>query len=111
MKVLSVIAKIVLAATFALGLDFLPFISAGGIDYLVAHGKTVLCFIVPLNVFIGGAVCGGFLSKDGIKEGFKNWGLTPYDGDSKDSKINPTYGFAILILIWACLEAFVFIEA
>lgn len=100
------IVRFILAAAFILALPILfPFTSASGLDYVKAHGKFLLFVIGLVNIFCGGALAGGFFSKDPM-DGFKYWFVKSSDNGS----INPTYGFGAIALIWNLIVIIFFIE-
>jgi hypothetical protein len=88
--------KLALAAIFALALNIIiPFNTASGLGFVKMHGKWLLFAIGFVNVYVGGALSGSFLSKS-IRTGFKNWAQpTVIRG-----QLNPTRLFAAIILIW-----------
>jgi hypothetical protein len=95
MNNLKMFLKLLFAAVFVIGLDIIiPFSSASGLEYVAKHGKWLLFVIGFVNVFIGGGISGGFLQKN-IADGFRYWFQPLY----VDAKLNPTHGFAGLILI------------
>jgi hypothetical protein len=100
LKVLLIVAKAILAASCALALDIIiPFASSNGLDYLKVHGKFLLWIIGILNIFIGGAACGGFLSANFL-DGFRWWFVKAYNpANNREYRINPTYGFAIGVFV------------
>ena len=86
--------KLVIAAFFVIGLDILIPFTTFALPFVQAHGKLLLFAIAIVNVFIGGALSGGFLDND-LGQGFRYW-FMPL---SIKGKLNPTHGFAGLILI------------
>jgi hypothetical protein len=95
MATLKMILKLLVAAFFVIGLDIIiPFGSASGLGFVARNGKWLLFVIGFVNVFVGGGISGGFLQND-ISEGFRYW-FRPL---SVKGKLNPTHGFAGLILI------------
>lgn len=95
MKSLQMLLKMAVAAFFVIGLDIIiPFSSSGGLGYVKMHGKWLLFVIGFVNVIIGGALSGGFFEGD-IRAGFRYW----FQPLSIKGKLNPTYGFAGLILV------------
>lgn len=87
--------KLAIAAFFVIGLDIIiPFSSAGGLGFVKVHGKWLLFVIGFVNVFVGGAISGGFLAND-VKTGFRYW----FQPLSIKGKLNPTHGFAGLIVV------------
>jgi hypothetical protein len=95
MKNLLMILKLLAAAIFVIGLDIIiPFSSAGGLGFVKMHGKWLLFIIGFVNVFVGGGIAGGFLDND-LKAGFRYW----FQPLSDKGKLNPTHGFAGLILV------------
>ena len=95
MKNLQMFLKLVVAAFFVIGFDIIiPFSSAGGLGFVKMHGKWLLFVIGLVNVFVGGAISGGFLEND-VKAGFRYW----FQPLSIKGKLNPTHGFAGLILV------------
>jgi len=106
MKIASGITRFILAAAFILALPVLfPFTSAHGLDYVKAHGKLLLFAIGLVNVFCGGALAGGFFSKNPI-DGFKYW----FGHSSDNGSINPTYGFGAIALIWNLISIIFVVE-
>jgi hypothetical protein len=106
MPTLKMIFKLLMASIFVLGLDLIiPFSSAGGLGFVARNGKWLLFVIGFVNVFIGGALSGGFLHND-IREGFRYW-FRPL---SEKGKLNPTHGFAGLIFIFNLIEIIWFIQ-
>lgn len=98
--------KFVLAALFGLGLTILiPFTTDGGLTYVKDHGKLLLFVIGIINTVVGGALSGGFFTKNG-KTGFTYWLMpTFYKGS-----INPTRAFGALISLWNLFVILFFIE-
>jgi hypothetical protein len=92
------ILMLIVTAFFAIGIDILLFNSTAGLNFLAAKGKFILYVIAAVNVFVGGALAAGFLSKD-LKIGFKLWFRKPY-GKEFRHKINAAYGFGVLIFLW-----------
>lgn len=89
------ILKLLVAAIFVIGLDIIiPFSSVKGLAFVKAHGKLLLFLIGLVNVFVGGGIAGGFLTKD-FKAGFSYW----FKPISIDGKLNPTHAFGGLILV------------
>ena len=95
MKNIVMFLKLAIAAFFVIGLDIIiPFSSSGGLGFVQKNGKWLLFVIGFVNVFIGGALSGGFLEND-VREGFRYW----FKPLSIDGKLNPTHAFAGLILV------------
>lgn len=88
--------KLAVAAIFVIGLDIIiPFSSAGGLGFVKQHGKWLLFVIGFVNVFVGGAISGGFWSKS-IKTGFENW----FKPTIIKGQLNPTRVFAAIALVF-----------
>lgn len=95
MKNVKMFLKLIVAAFFVIGLDvIIPFSSAGGLGFVKMHGKWLLFIIGFVNVFVGGAISGGFLEND-LRAGFRYW----FQPLSIKGKLNPTHGFGGLILV------------
>jgi hypothetical protein len=94
-KTFLVIIKVIAAAFFVIGLDFvIPFNTAGGLNYLRDNGKWLLFIIAAINVFVGGGISGGFLSNN-VKAGFRQW-FMPIQ---VKGELNATYAFGGLIAV------------
>lgn len=94
MENLKMFLKLAIAAFFVIGLDIIIPFSTFGLGYVQIHGKWLLFVIGAINVFVGGAISGGFLEND-LGAGFRYW----FQPISIKGKLNPTYGFAGLILV------------
>ncbi|THU34235.1 hypothetical protein FAM09_24770 [Niastella caeni] len=98
--------KLIIAAIFVIGIDILiPFSSANGLEFVKRHGKLLLFVFAIINVYVGGAISGGFWSKN-IKVGFTNWLKPPII----KGQLNPTYAFAALALLFNLLVVISWIE-
>lgn len=99
MEFLKMVLKLLVAGFFVIGLDILIPFTTFGLDFVQEHGKLLLFVIGAFNVFVGGGLSGGFLDND-LKVGFNYWGKPL----SINGELNPTYGFAGLILVINVLE-------
>jgi hypothetical protein len=90
--------KLIPAAIFVIGLDIIIPFSSFGLGYVQAHGKLLLFVIAAVNTFIGGGIAGGYLSNN-LKTGFENW----FKPIQSKGELNPTYGFAGLVLVISIL--------
>jgi hypothetical protein len=95
--------KLAIVALFVIALDIIiPFNSATGLAYVKTHGKLLMVVVALMNVFVGGALSAGFLSKD-IRVGFTYWFMPVVI----KGKVNPTYAFGAIafffnlgVVIW-----------
>lgn len=96
MATLKMILKLIVAGFFVIGLDIIiPFSSSAGLAFVAKNGKWLLFVIGFVNVFVGGAISGGFLEND-VRTGFAYW-FRPITNNK--GQLNPTHGFAGLILV------------